>query len=131
MRGDRQGKIKNAYGAIGEKECWGKRAPWCDYSGPLEGEMAGLAVFDHPGNLRYPGYWHVRDYGLMTANPFALSYYYNDKSRDGSHTLERNRELKFSYRVYIHRQDAQEGKVAEAFHNYLNPPEIEESIGNS
>lgn len=127
MRGDRQGKIENAYGAIGEQESWGKRAPWCDYSGPCEGEMAGLAVFDHPGNLRYPGYWHVRDYGLMTANPFALSYYYNDKSRDGSHTLERNRELRFSYRVYIHRQDAKEGKVAEAFHNYLNPPEIKES----
>lgn len=127
MRADRQGRIENAYGAIGEQESWGKRSHWCDYSGPLNGEVVGLAVFDHPGNFRYPGYWHVRDYGLMTSNPFALSDYYNDKSRDGSHTLGRGGELRFSYRVYIHRQAAKEGKVAEAFHNYINSPEIEES----
>jgi len=68
----------------------------------------------------------MRDYGLMTTNPFALSYYHNDKNRDGSHTLEVNRELKFLYRVYIHRGDAKEGRVADAFNNYTNPPEIEE-----
>ncbi len=126
IRADRNGKIENAYGAIGESETWGKRASWCDYSGPLNGEIVGLAVLEHPGSFRYQTYWHVRNYGLMTANPFALSYYYQDKNRDGAHVLEANRELKFSYRVYIHRGDTTEGKVADAFHNYINPPEMEE-----
>jgi len=126
MRGDRKGKIENSYGAIGERESWGRRAHWCDYSGPSGSEVVGLTVFDHPDNFRYPTYWHVRDYGLMTANPFALSYYYDDKSRNGSHTLEANRELKFSYRVYIHRGNTKESKVANAFHNYIDPPEVAE-----
>ncbi len=126
MRGDRKGKIENSYGAIGETESWGKRASWCDYSGPLGSEVVGLAVFDHPDNFRYPTYWHVRDYGLMTANPFALSYYHDDKNRNGSHTLEANKELKFSYRVYIHRGNTKEGKVSNAFNNYINPPEVSE-----
>lgn len=127
LRGDRKGKIENSCGAIGEKETWGKRAFWCDYSGLLDGETVGLTIFDHPDNFRYPTYWHVRDYGLMTANSFALSDYYDDKTRDGSHTLEANKEMKFSYRIYIHRGDATEGKVSQAFHNYINPPETEEA----
>jgi len=45
MRADRKGKIENSYGAIGEKETWGKRAHWCDYSGPSDEEIAGLACF--------------------------------------------------------------------------------------
>ncbi len=125
LRGDREGKIENAFEGINEKETWGKRAPWCDYSGPLDSEKVGLTVFDNPDNFRYPTYWHVRDYGLMTANPFALSYYYNDKSRDGSHTLEANKEFNFSYRIYIHKGDAKEGKVADNFNNYVNPPEVD------
>ncbi len=125
LRGDRNGKIENGYGGIAENETWGKRAPWCDYSGPVDSEKLGLAVFDNPNNFRYPTYWHVRNYGLMTANPFALSYYYNDKNRNGSHTVEANKEFKFSYRIYIHKGDAQEGNVAESFNNYISPPEVE------
>ena len=58
--------IENADGARGEDACWGRRAAWCDFSGP-EG---GIAVLDHPGNPRHPTPWHVRAYGLMAPNPF-------------------------------------------------------------
>jgi len=125
LRGDRNGRIENGYGGINEAETWGKRAPWCDYSGPLDSEKVGLAVLDNPNNFRYPAYWHVRNYGLMAANPFALSHYYNDKTRNGSHTVEANKEFKFSYRIYIHRGDAKEAKIADAFNNYINPAEVE------
>ena len=81
-------------------------------------------MFDHTLNLRYPTYWHVRNYGLMTANPFALSYYYNDPRRDGSYILPKGKNLIFYYRLFVHSGDAKEGKVEEAYHNYINPPEV-------
>ena len=38
-----KGKIQNAEGKVGEKECWGQLSAWCDYSGPIDGKLAGLA----------------------------------------------------------------------------------------
>ncbi len=125
MDGNKGGLITNAYGGITESENWGKRAHWCDYSGPVEGRTVGVAIFDNPANFRYPTYWHVRNYGLMTANPFALSAYRNDPSRDGSHVVKAGEELAFSYRVYIHDGDAVAGGVGQRYHGYINPPLVE------
>lgn len=55
------GKIENSFGGINERETWGKRAQWCDYSEPLGSEWVGIAIFDHQKNPRHPTYWHVRD----------------------------------------------------------------------
>jgi len=135
LRGDRGGLIINSYGGLGEGETWGKRAHWCNYSGKIGSKRVGIAIFDNPNNLRYPTYWHVRNYGLMAANPFALSHYYNDKNINGSYTLEKGKELKFSYRVFIHQTDETIDsvsideeilKLSSAFNNYLTPPEIKE-----
>ncbi len=118
------GRIENSYGGINEEETWGKRAHWCDYSGPVKGLWVGIAVFDHPSNLRHPTYWHVRNYGLMTANPFGISYFTGNPKMDGSFTLKRGEELTFRYRVFIHKGDAGEGKVKERYHDFINPPKI-------
>jgi hypothetical protein len=118
------GRIENSYGGVNEGETWGKRAHWCDYSGPAEGNIVGIAVFDSPKSFRYPTYWHVRDYGLMTANPFGLSYFYNDPHRRGDHTLPSGETLFFSYRLYIHPGDAAQARVAERYHDFVNPPVI-------
>ncbi len=119
------GRIENSYGGINETETWGRRAHWCDYSGQVEGETLGIALFDHPESFRHPTWWHVRDYGLMTANPFALSYYTGDPHKRGDHLLSGGEELRFYFRLYIHRGDASGGKVAERYHDYINPPEVE------
>jgi len=126
LRADRAGRMANVYGGIGEKECWGKRAHWCDYHGELEGEQVGVAVFDHTSNFRHPTYWHIRNYGLFAANPFGLSHYYRDKSRDGSHTIRKGETFEFRYRVYVHKGDTTAGRVAEAYHDYINPPQFRE-----
>jgi len=118
------GRIENSYGAIGEREAWGRRASWCDYSGPVEGRWVGMALMDHPEGFRYPTYWHVRDYGLMTANPFGLSYFYNDPNRRGDYTLRSGESIRFRYRLYIHVGDVREGRVAEKYHDFVNPPEV-------
>jgi hypothetical protein len=124
MDAARGGKIENSYGGINEKETWGKRAQWCDYSGPVEGKWVGISVFDHPSNLRYPTYWHVRDYGLMTANMFGLSAFFNDPNKRGDYTLPAGHSLTFRYRLYIHTGDARIGNVKEKYHDFVNPPTV-------
>jgi hypothetical protein len=64
-----ESRITNSLGSVGEKECWGRKADWCLYSGVIDGKPAGIAIFDDPTN-RYRASWHVRGYGLMAANPF-------------------------------------------------------------
>ena len=55
------------------KETWGKPAEWVDYSGVLDGEKLGVALFDSPESFHHPARWHVRDYGLLAINPFGSS----------------------------------------------------------
>lgn len=118
------GKIENAIGGINENETWGKMAQWCDYSGFVDGNKVGIAIFDWPKNFRYPTYWHVRNYGLMTANIFGRGTFENDPSKDGSWTLTAGERLSLSYRIYIHAGDAKDGHVTEKYHDFINPPSV-------
>lgn len=118
------GKIENAIGGINEGETWGKMAQWCDYSGFVDGNKVGIAIFDWHKNFRYPTYWHVRDYGLMTANIFGRGTFEGDPSKDGSWTLPAGEKLSLCYRIYVHVGDAKDGHVREKYHDYINPPNI-------
>jgi len=118
------GIITNANGGVGMSETWGKSAPWCDYSGPVDGITAGLSILDHPANPFFPTYFHVRDYGLFTANPFGLSAFTNDKSKDGSRILKKDQPWHLRYRVYIHAGDVKSSRVAEAYSNFADGPKI-------
>jgi hypothetical protein len=51
------------------KNIWGKRARWVALQGVKEGKVVGVAILNHPASINYPTYWHVRDYGLFSANP--------------------------------------------------------------
>jgi len=124
MDGANGGKIENSYGAVGEAETWGRRAVWCDYSGPVNGKLAGIAVFDTPGNLRYPTTWHVRDYGLMTANPFGLSAFAPELGESGEYVLRAKQKLRFAYRIFMHLGDASMARLTDKYHDYINPPRI-------
>lgn len=119
LDGDKSGRIENSEGGIFEKETWGERAKWCDYSGISAGEKVGICIFDHPENLRYPTYWHVRDYGLMAANCFAISQYKGNKGKEGNYTLKKGGNLKFEYRIYIHKGDAKEANIEEKYQDYI------------
>ena len=98
----RTGKLTNAQGGVGEPNVWGKRSEWVDYSGVLDGERVGVVMMDHPGNPRHPTYWHSRGYGLHSINPFGVSDFLNDKTQNGSLTLEPRQHVRFRYRVVIH-----------------------------
>jgi hypothetical protein len=111
-------RMTDSEGRVGEKQVWGKRAKWVDYSGVVEGKRVGIAIFDHPSNPRHPTYWHARGYGLFAVNPFGERDFHNDKSRDGSLTVPPGETLTFRYRVLIHEGDAEAAGVAAAYAAY-------------
>jgi hypothetical protein len=83
-------------------------------------------MMDHPTNPRYPTHWHVRAYGLMTANPFGLHDFYKDPdTHRGDWTIPSYESRNFNYRVLIHRGDAAVGGVRERYHDFINPPLVE------
>ena len=116
----RTGKITSADGKTGEQNVWGKRSPWLDYSGSIDGEKLGVAIFDHPSNPKHPTYWHVRAYGLFAANVFGEHHFYRDPKRDGSITLKSGEALHFQYRVVIHPGDVKSADVAGLYQRYVS-----------
>jgi Family of unknown function (DUF6807) len=112
-----QGHIVNSNG-VRDDATWGKRAAWCDYYGPVNGKLVGVAIFDNPKNLRHPTWWHVRDYGLFAANPFGLHYFEKKPPGTGDYTLPAGKRLTLRYRFYMHEGDDVQGRVAEHYRAY-------------
>jgi hypothetical protein len=101
-----------------DEQTWGKRADWCDYYGPVGGKTVGVAIFDHPDNLRHPTWWHVRNYGLFAANPFGIHDFEKKPAGTGSYTLPAGQILTFRYRLYYHLGNETEARVAEHYARY-------------
>jgi hypothetical protein len=114
-----QGHIINSEG-VKDDATWGKRAAWCDYYGPVNGEVVGVAIFDHPSNPRHPTWWHVRDYGLFAANPFGVHYFENKPEGTGNLTIPAGESVTFQWRFYFHKGNEIEGKVAEHYREYAS-----------
>lgn len=113
-----QGHIINSEG-IKDNDTWGKRAAWCDYYGPVQGEVVGVAIFDNPTNPRHPTWWHVRYYGLFAANPFGISDFEKKPRGTGNMTIPAGQSVTFKYRIYIHKGNQEQGKVAERYKEYV------------
>jgi hypothetical protein len=112
-----QGHIINS---AGDKDgnTWGKRAAWCDYYGPVNNKIVGVAIFDHPENPRHPTWWHVRDYGLFAANAFGTHYFENLPAGEGNYTIKSNQQETWKYRFYIHQGDNESAHVSERYEEY-------------
>ena len=96
---DAGGEIRTSDGNRNEKEAWGKQAKWCDYSGKVDGHRVGITLMPHPGNFR-ESWFHVRDYGLMVANPFGRNAFTGkEKSRVEVKPGER---LRLRFGVWVH-----------------------------
>jgi len=114
-----KGHILNSEGHR-DGETWGKRAAWCDYYGPVEDQIVGVAIFDHPQNQKHPTWWHVRDYGLFTANPFGVHDFEKKPEGTGDITIGAGESLAFKYRFYFHKGDTNQAKVAEHYREYAS-----------
>ena len=109
------GRILNSEG-LTDAAAWGQRAKWCDYSGSVAKSTHGVAILNHPTSFRYPTTWHVRTYGLFTANPFGTL---DPKSPNGPHTLRAGETMKLRHRFVFHEGDAASAKIEEAYSKYI------------
>ncbi len=116
------GHIVTAAGARDGK-AWGTRADWCDYHAEHNGQTYGIAIFDHPQNLRHPTWWHVRDYGLFGANPFGTHDFEGGKDKTipakaGEYTIPAGGSLTLRYRLYFHTGDEKAAKLDARYAEY-------------
>jgi hypothetical protein len=106
------GSMVNSEGAKGEKETFGKPAPWMDYCGKRGEFIEGLAIMQHPSNPWYPSPWFTRDYGFISPTPMFWP-------QNGEETfLKRGETLRLRYRVYVHGGNTDEAKIGELFGKY-------------
>ncbi len=113
------GKAINSEGVTG-KGIWGKRAKWVAYWGVIDGKTCGVAIFDHPRNLRHPTWWHARDYGLVAANPFGVSDFENLKPRGkGDFTLKAGETLELRYRFVFFAGTAEDADIAGKYERWV------------
>ena len=106
----------NSEGNLNE-DAWGKRAKWCDYSGTVDGAKVGVAILNHPSSFRHPTPWHVRTYGLFTANCFGMKSL--DKTADdGAFELKMGDTVRLRHRFVFHAGDSASAKIAEAYESY-------------
>ena len=118
------GRFQNSVGGILEKEAWGKRASWCDYTGPTDAGWRGVCFMDHMRNPRYPTHWHVRNYGLMTANCIGLHDFTGDPSQRDDLVIPEGESCSWTWRIVVHDGDAQVAQLAERYQDFVHPPKV-------
>lgn len=94
---------------VQEKDVLKLDTPWADISWNTGTAASGVAIFQHAGNPGYPfAGWIMRHYGFLGASwPHLESY-----------RLAPGASVQLRYRLYLHRGDAESGKVASAFDSY-------------
>lgn len=115
-----QGHIINSSGD-GDTDAWSKKADWVDYHGPVDGEHLGIAFLNHPTSFRHPTRWHVRDYGLFTANAFGLQSL-DPESDTGTFTLKSGQSVQLRHRIIFHEGDEKDAGIAQAYQAYAATP---------
>lgn len=104
-----KGAAGHCLNSQGERDAdvWGKAARWVGYWGPIDGTVMGVAMLDHPANLRHPTRWHARDYGLLAANPFGLHDFTKAPKGSGDHVIPADGSLTLRYLIVLHRGDTE------------------------
>jgi len=107
------GEVIDSEGNRDEAGIRGHQADWCDYSGVVDGKRVGVLLMPSPDNFR-KCWFHVRDYGLMVANPFgrqALS-----GGEPGSVVVKRNEPFRLGFAALIYEQPSSEPIHSEAIY---------------
>lgn len=80
---------------------WSTKGNWVMLTGKKDGKDITIGMFDHPGNVGYPAYWHARGYGLFSVNPLGRKIFSNGKE-ELNFTLQPGQSVTFRYRIVVH-----------------------------
>jgi len=117
-KNEASGYINNK-GQKGAGECWGQRAEWVTLQGPVKDEVISVGIFVHPSSINFPPYWHARDYGLFTANPFGRKMYTKGKEAPLELTLKPGENFTFKARLMIQGKKMTKAELDQEYQNYL------------
>lgn len=112
------GVITTSTGARTARATWGQAFDWCDYSGVIGGQRAGVTLMPDPTNFR-ASWFHNRDYGLMVANPFGR---HSMKQGDVSRVVvKRGDALRLRFGLLLHAGAPDQGvDLAAAYRDFLD-----------
>ena len=110
--------LTNSEGDQG-RAVWGTRARWIDNSGKVGGREVGIAMFDHPDNVRHPTWWHARTYGLLAANPFGVHDFDKEPAGTGDLMLQPGEPLVQRYRFVLHGAGWTAARIERAFQQWV------------
>ena len=79
---------------------WGTRAKWMDLYGVNGSDTISMVFMDHPSSFNYPTYWHARDYGLFSANPFGVKDFTSGKD-SLNFKMKQGETITFKHRLFI------------------------------
>ena len=118
---DGKGKLENAEGKVGEKECWGQHVGLVRLFRPDRRQGRSASPSSTIRTTRAKACWHSRGYGLMAANPFgrAKSGFPAMKGKTDLVKLAKGEHLKLRYGMLLHPGDAKSGKVAEHYEKFV------------
>ena len=104
-------RITTAQGET-EEDLLQVQSGWADFTSQISanGKEAGIALFQHPGNPGFPHHgWILRHYGFLGA-----AWPHTERVK-----IEPGENIQLSYRVYVHRGDAEEGQVRQRFREFV------------
>ncbi len=106
------GVMVNSLGDKGEKETFGKPAPWLDFYGERKSGVEGICIMQHPSSKWFPSKWFTRDYGFMSPTPM---FWPED---DNSICLSKGETVTLKYRIIVHKGTVKEAGIAGLYEKY-------------
>ena len=90
---------------------WGRTAQWCDSSGIIEGQRAGVTIMPDPMNFR-PSWFHARDCGLLVANPFSRKAFTGEE--ESRIVVAPGTTLRIRFGILVHGSDGAQASDSDA-----------------
>jgi hypothetical protein len=120
------GRYFSSNGDVTAKNVWGKRARWVVLQGIRQDKVVGVAILNHPASINYPTYWHVRNYGLFSANPLGQGDFQRQQPRKYRKnkviplklTLEQGETAHFRFLVIIYEGFRTNEQIEERFKKF-------------
>jgi len=108
--GENDGTITASNGATGQEATNLKAALWIDYSNTVEGETAGVAIFQWPDGPEHR--WLTREYGCFGPR--------RPDDRSGKpFMLKKGESIAQRVGVLVHGGDVKTGRIAERYRQYV------------